>query len=164
VHTCCQRHTFRRGFRGEKYVATFKFYWNNSAIVGFVPRWIGPGDLLMITLQPSDQKARFYGKIGTVTYFRPLKLASFSAFGRPTGSGRSRRPSVRSSLRRNPSLASGWPVCVQRRRFSASPSSSGSASCRLHRAGGQALRHSARSSSPLASLLAPTCAAALDHS
>jgi len=28
-----------------------------------VPRWIGPGDLLMITLQPSDQKARCYERI-----------------------------------------------------------------------------------------------------
>ena len=35
--------------------------------------------------------------------------------GRPTGRGRSRRPSVRSSLLRNESLASGRPVCVWRR-------------------------------------------------
>lgn len=39
-----QRHAIRRGFRGEKFVATFKFYWNNSATIGFVPRWVGPAE------------------------------------------------------------------------------------------------------------------------
>jgi hypothetical protein len=33
----------RRGFRGDKYVATFKFKWNGNTWPGSLVRWLSPG-------------------------------------------------------------------------------------------------------------------------
>ena len=52
---------------------------------------------------------------GTAAYLRLFCVSDFSFLGWPTGRGHSRRPSVRSSLLKNESLASGRPVCVLRR-------------------------------------------------
>ena len=50
----------RRGFRGDKYVATFKFTWNNDSHPGWLVRWLSPGDYLALGIDPSDDKTRFY--------------------------------------------------------------------------------------------------------
>jgi RHS repeat-associated protein len=50
----------RRGFRGDKYVATFKFKWNATTSPGWVVRWLSPGDYLAIAVSASDRKARLY--------------------------------------------------------------------------------------------------------
>ncbi|MFO0839721.1 MAG: RHS repeat-associated core domain-containing protein [Phycisphaerae bacterium] len=50
----------RRGFRGEKFVATFKFKWNGSSSTspGFLVRWLNPGDWVAVYVKSSDGKAR----------------------------------------------------------------------------------------------------------
>ncbi|MFO0838006.1 MAG: hypothetical protein U1D55_05720 [Phycisphaerae bacterium] len=50
----------RRGFRGEKFVATFKFKWNGSSSTspGFLVRWLNPGDWVAVCVKSSDGKAR----------------------------------------------------------------------------------------------------------
>jgi hypothetical protein len=40
----------RRGFRGDKYVATFKFTWNANTGPGWVVRWLSPGDYLALAI------------------------------------------------------------------------------------------------------------------
>jgi RHS repeat-associated protein len=50
----------RRGFRGDKYVATFKFKWNATTSPGWLVRWLSPGDYLAIAVSGSDRKARLY--------------------------------------------------------------------------------------------------------
>jgi YD repeat-containing protein len=50
----------RRGLRGDKYVATFKFKWNATTSPGWLVRWLSPGDYLAIAVSSSDRKARLY--------------------------------------------------------------------------------------------------------
>jgi hypothetical protein len=50
----------RRGFRGDKFVATFKFKWNADVSPGFLVRWLSPGDYLAIAIGASDGKTRLY--------------------------------------------------------------------------------------------------------
>ena len=44
----------RRGFRGDLYVATFKFKWNNDSCPGWLVRWLSPGDYHAIAIDPAD--------------------------------------------------------------------------------------------------------------
>ncbi|MBL8880219.1 MAG: hypothetical protein JNG88_13960, partial [Phycisphaerales bacterium] len=52
----------RRGFRGDKFVGTFRFQWNGSSGTspGFLIRWLNPGDYLAIAVAASDGKPRLY--------------------------------------------------------------------------------------------------------
>ena len=50
----------RRGFRGDKFVATFKFKWNATTSPGFLVRWLSPGDYLALAISAADSKARLY--------------------------------------------------------------------------------------------------------
>jgi len=43
----------RRGFRGDKFVATYKFKWNGSTFPGFLVRWLSPGDYLAVAVVTS---------------------------------------------------------------------------------------------------------------
>ncbi|MFO0838005.1 MAG: hypothetical protein U1D55_05715 [Phycisphaerae bacterium] len=55
-----ERCVVRRGFRGEKFVATFRFKWNggSSTSPGFLVRWLNPGDWVAVYVKSSDGKAR----------------------------------------------------------------------------------------------------------
>ncbi len=46
--------------RADKFIATYKFKWNNSTAPGFLARWFSPGDYLAIAIPASDRKARLY--------------------------------------------------------------------------------------------------------
>ncbi len=72
----------RRGFRGDKFVATFKFKWNNDVGPGFLVRWLSPGDYLAIAIPAADRKGRLYKREadGTLT-----TLASASAISLTNG-------------------------------------------------------------------------------
>ena len=82
--------------------------------------------------------------------------------GRPTGSGRSRRFSLCSSLLKNESLARGRPQWVHLRSLAESSGSSGSRRTSRHFSGSHSLDQAVRSSWPLGSG-SPMWAGALDH-
>ena len=43
----------RRGFRGDKFMVTYKFQWNASTWPGLVVRWLSPGDYLAVAVVTS---------------------------------------------------------------------------------------------------------------
>ena len=50
----------RRGFRGDEFVATYKFKWNATSWPGVVVRWLNPREFLTVWLSPDDGKAYLY--------------------------------------------------------------------------------------------------------
>jgi hypothetical protein len=48
----------RRGFRADKYVATYKFKWSTPCKPGFLVRWLDPGNSLRIQVRSTDGKAQ----------------------------------------------------------------------------------------------------------
>ena len=49
----------RRGFRGDKFVLTYRFKWDSGMRKpGVLVRWVSPGDWLAIQINSSDQLAR----------------------------------------------------------------------------------------------------------
>ncbi len=52
--TVLENCVIRRGVRVDKYVATFKFKWNDDTCPGFVVRWLSPREWLVVDLDSYD--------------------------------------------------------------------------------------------------------------